>query len=167
MTNPFINADGLELRFGNEQAKVAEGGKISTRSDEQELVINIVGVDVPTVDAPVEKHVGLPQGAYLVSADLVVTTAFTSGGSATLDLGLMIDDGDGTYSTFDDDGIDAAIAVAALTADAVIATNGALIGTVLATQASVRPYVVSSGFNTAAFTAGEANLHIKYRVLSA
>ena len=165
MTNPWLNADGLEVRFGNEQAEVAEGGKVSTRSETQELVITINGADVPSTDAPIEKHVGVPQGALLESATLVVTTAFV-GATADLDIGLMIDDGDGTYSTLSDDGIDAAIDVLLLDAGDVIVADGTLIGTVLATQAAPndkRQYVVSYGWQTAAFTDGVANLYIKYR----
>ena len=91
-------------------------------------------------------------------------TAFTSGGSATLDLGLMNDDGDGTYSTLDDNGIDAALAVASLVADARVACNGAQVNTSPANSADATlPTVFSYGYNTAAFTAGRGRLIIKWR----
>jgi hypothetical protein len=75
----------------------------------------------------------------------------------------MTDDNDGTYSTKDDNGIDAAIAVAALTDNASIACNGALVGTTV-TDSNGLPMPVSYGYNTAAFTAGVAELVIKYKV---
>jgi hypothetical protein len=165
MANPWLNDDGLEIRFGLEQAKLAEGGKINSMSDTQELVIDINGVDVPTTDAPIEKHVGIPQGAFIESAILYVTTTFV-GATATLDVGIMEDVGDGTYLTEDDNGLIAAATVASLTAGAVITGAGALIGAQTATETGTAPHVVSYGWNTAAFTAGAGQLVIKYRVVA-
>jgi len=159
----WVNNDGLEVRFGSSKAESYKGGQLSTMSDSQELRIAITGTDVPSTDAPVDKKVAIPSGAYIESATLVVTTAFTSGGSATLDIGLMTDDNDGTYSTKDDDGIDAAIAVASLSDNASIACNGALVGTTV-TDSNGLPMPVSYGYGTAAFTAGVAELVIKYKV---
>jgi hypothetical protein len=159
----WVNGDGLEVRFGSEKATKRKGGETNAAGDSHEVRITLTGTEVPTTDAPVDKKVSIPSGAYIESATLVVTTAFTSGGSATLDLGLMTDDNDGTYSTKDDDGIDAAIGVAALTADASIACNGALIGTTV-TDSNTLPMPISYGYGTAAFTAGVAELVIKYKL---
>ena len=108
----WTNDDGLNLRFGVDRATPAKMGRVSTAGDEQELVVSIDYSDVGSTDAVVGTHplAGLPDSASIVSATLHVTEAFTSGGSATLDIGLFNDDGDGTYSTNDDNGIDAAIA---------------------------------------------------------
>lgn len=165
MSNPWINNDGLEIRFGLEQAKLAEGGKVSAMSDVQELIIDILGVDVPTTDAPIEKHVGIPQGAFVESAILYVTTTFV-GATATLDVGTMEDVGDGTYVIEDVNGLIAAEVVANLTAGAVITGGGALIGAQTGTETGAYPHVISYGWNTAAFTAGAGQLVIKYRVVA-
>lgn len=164
-TNEFWNNDdGLNIRFGLEKATASKVGVKSTMGDEHELHAKIVGADVPSTDAVIGTHplAGIPDGAYIVSATLYVTTAFV-GATATLDIGLFNDDGDGTYSANDVDGIDAAIAVGSLTADAEIACNGALVGTTVAGTGNRHLYV-STGYNTAAFTAGEADLVIKYRI---
>lgn len=162
----WVNDDGLIVRFGTEKGTAPKAGVRSTLGDTNQVRVKIVGTDVPATDAPVEEVpvVALPDGAKITSATLYVNTAFTSGGSATLDLGVFNDDGDGTYSANDADGIDAAIAVAALTANAVIACNGALVGGAPLAGTSDRPVYVSYGYNTAAFTAGEADLVIEYRL---
>ena len=164
MTNPWINDDGLEQRYGNEQSAVALGGKDSTKGEFQELVFKITGTDVPTADAPIFKHVGLPQGADIVSAVLYCDVAFTSSGAATLDIGLWSDDGDGTYTVNDDNGLIAALAKASITAGSQNVGAGALIGAKVPTVAGGRDLVVSWGYNTAAFDlGGSADLVVTYR----
>jgi len=165
-TEKWVNSDGLEVRFGSEKRAVHLGGSPKTFGDLQELRVTITGADVPSTDAPVDKKLALPPGAYIESATFVVTTAFV-GSSATLDLGLMNDDGDGTFSTLDDNGIDAAIATTSIDAiDDRIACDGDQVNTspVNSTDATL-PMVVSCGYNNAAFTAGVGELIIKYRLV--
>lgn len=159
----WLNNDGLTIKFGLEQAEQAKGGKVPGGDGSVgKLELTITGTEVPSTDAPIEKRIGIPQGASIISAKLVVTTAFDSGGSATLDVGLMADDGDGTYSTEDDDGIFSAIAVATLTDGAQVAMDGNYTAAQVGTETHGRDYVVSYGYNTAAFTAGVAKLLIEY-----
>tara|TARA_R110002051_G_scaffold18015_3_gene51988 strand:- start:3843 stop:4358 length:516 start_codon:yes stop_codon:yes gene_type:complete len=165
----WTNSDGLNVRFGLEKGGVAKEGVISTMGDESVLQVKIVGTDLGSADAPIATHplAGIPTGAHLISATLYVTEAFTSGGSGTLTLGLWNDDGDGTFSVIDADGIDATIAKTAL--DAIgdhVACDGALVGTGTAAIAGTgdRPVFVSGYYATAAFTAGKADLIIKYRI---
>jgi hypothetical protein len=168
-TNEFwTNSDGLNVRFGLEKGTSSKEGAICSSGDESTLRVKIVGADVPVADAPVATHpmAGIPTGAHIVSATLYVNTAFV-GATGTLTLGLWHDDGDGTYSVYDSDGIDATIAVTAI--DAIgdhVACDGALVGSGAAAIAGTggRPVYVSSVYGTAAFTAGEADLVIKYRV---
>ena len=159
----WLNNDGLTIKYGLEQAEQAKGGKVPTGAGSKGVLeVTITGTDVPSTDAPVEKRIGVPQGATIVSATLYVTTTFTSGGSATLDVGLMADDGDGTYSTEDDDGFLSAIAVATLVDGAQVAMDGAYLTAQVGTETDDRDYVVSYGYNTAAFTAGVGKLVIEY-----
>jgi len=166
-TELWVNDDGLEVRFGSEKATAYKGGsQIAGDGNLHEIEVTITGADVPTTDAPIDKKVYLPPNAYIDEAVLVVDTAFV-GVNATLDIGLMNVDGDGTFSTLDDNGIDAAIATATLVADYRAECNGAQINTspVNSTNAAL-PMVVSVGYNTAAFTAGKAKLVIRYRVIA-
>ncbi len=167
-TELWVNSDGLEVRFGSEKAAAHKGGRmISADGQLHEVEVTITGTAVPSTDAPVDKYVAIPPNSYIEEAIFVVDTTFTSSGSATLDLGTMNVDGDGTFSTLDDDGIDNALAVAALTADARVVCNGAQINTspTNSTDASL-PMVISYGYNTAAFTAGKGKLIIRYRLIA-
>jgi len=165
----YTNSDGLNSRFRLEKGSAAKEGVSSTMGDESVLKVKVVGVDLGSSGAPLATHplAGIPTGAHLISARLYVTEAFTSGGSGTLTLGLYNDDGDGTFSVVDEDGIDATIAKTAL--DAIgdhVDCDGALVGTGTAAIAGTggRPVFVSGLYATAAFTAGKADLVIKYRV---
>lgn len=159
----WTNNDGLNIRFGLEKGEVGKGGELPSDGDIIVAKFKILGASVPATDTPIETipEAGIPDNVYLDSVDLFVTTTFV-GATATLDIGLFGDNNDGTYSTVDDNGIVAASAVAALVAGAKITGAGALIGTVLAGTGN-RPLYVSSGYNTAAFTAGEADLVVRYR----
>jgi hypothetical protein len=160
----WVNNDGLEVLFGGSKAEHRKGGDINTSGALNEVRVLLTGTDVPSTDAPIDKRITLPSGAYIDEVVLNVTTAFTSGGSATLDIGLMLDDNDGTYSTSDDNGIDAAIAVATLADNFRVVCNGAQINTTVTDSTNGLPLVVSYGYNTAAFTAGVGELVIRYHI---
>ena len=162
-TELWVNNDGMEVRFGSEQGASAFGGAVNHAGVYHEAVLDIQGTKVPATDAPIDKNVHIPSGSFILDARIIVDTAFTSGGSATLDIGLMNDDGDGTFSTNDDNGIDAAIAVGTLVLDYDVAADGAQIGTspVNGTSTSY-PLVFSHGYNTAAFTAGRARVIVRW-----
>jgi len=164
----WTNDDGLNVRFGLEKGASATSGHLSTMGDEKEAVFTITGTSVPSSDALVETHplTGIPDGSHIISATIYVKTAFTSGGSATLDIGLWNDDGDGTFSVNDANGIDAAIALSAINAiGETISCDGALVGNNAIALAGTgdRPLFLSYAYGTAAFTAGELDLVIKYR----
>ncbi len=153
----WTNSDGLVVGFGTREVTTSAGAKVSSNDATEQVVLKIKGTDLAdavAVDSDAIVHgVLIPNDALIVKADLFVTTAFTSGGSAVLDIGLYQEDG----TSVDDDGIDAAIAVAALVTDAVVACNGADVGTV--TAGAVK---VGASYDTAAFTAGEATLVVEY-----
>lgn len=165
----WTNDDGLNIRFGLEKGTASVEGKLSTLGDEEQVVVTIDWDNISNTDAPVATHplVGIPTGAHIISATFYVTEAFT-GTSGTLDIGLWHDDGDGTFSVYDLDGIDAAIAVTAI--DAIgdqVACDGVLVGSGAVALAGTggRPLYVSAKEHASnAFTAGTGDLVIKYRV---
>ena len=165
----WTNDDGLNIRFGLEKGASAKSGHLNTYGDEREVTFAITATDITSSDALHETHplTSIPDGAHIISATLYITAAFTSGGAATLDIGLWNDDGDGTFSVNDANGIDAAVAITVL--DAVgdhLACDGALVGSGAAALAGTgdRPLFLSISYGTAAYTAGTADLVIKYRV---
>ena len=152
----YVNADGLEVLTAGEQGTPAKRGT-SLSSQKKSLVMNITGTEVPSsVATPQDHDAFIPSGSYITGAHLIVSTAFTSGGSATLTVGTYTQAG----AAVDADGIDATIAVADLAADKAVACNGAAVGGT-ATVGGADVYVEAI-YGTAAFTAGEAKLVIEY-----
>ena len=152
----YVNADGLEVLTAGEQGTPAKRGT-SLSSQKKSLVMNITGTEVPSsVATPQDHDAFIPAGSYITGAHLLVSTAFTSGGSATLTVGTYTQAG----AAVDADGIDATIAVADLAADKAVACNGAAVGGT-ATVGGADVYVEAI-YGTAAFTAGEAKLVIEY-----
>lgn len=150
----WTNEDGLVVRFGLDRTTQAETGlKVQ---EEHVLVLDIEDatalVDADTT-APSEDAAFIPAGSIITDAYLHVTTAFTSGGLAVLDLGTKAASG----TIIDDDGIDAAIAVADLTENSVTIGDGALVGAHVAADSWVY-----ASYDTAAFTAGVGKLYVKY-----
>ena len=107
-------------------------------------------VENANVDAAV---LTIPANSFIKNAYLEVSTAFTSGGSATLELGFQETDG----SVIDADGIDT-IAVAALTVGSWTVNDGALVGAAIGTLDAQ----ISIDDATAVFTAGVGRLVIEY-----
>lgn len=152
----YVNADGLEVLTAGEQGTPAKRGT-SLSSQKKSLVMNITGTEVPSsVATPQDHDAFIPAGSYITGAHLLVSTAFTSGGSATLTIGTYTQAG----AAVDADGIDATIALAAIGADKAVACNGAAVGGT-ATVGGADVYVEAI-YGTAAFTAGEAKLVIEY-----
>jgi len=151
----YVNADGLEILTAGEAGVPAKRG--TAVSPKKALVMTITGTDLASSAATPQDHDAfIPAGSFIVSANLVVTSAFTSGGAATLTIGAYEQDG----SVVDANGIDDAVALAAIGANKAVACDGALVGgtaTVGATDVYIEAY-----YGTAAYTAGEAKLVIEY-----
>lgn len=155
----WTNKDGLYVGFGAREAEANTGSNHGGASAIRTMTLKIgaTALKDAVAAADLENAAVIPAGALLLSANLFVTTAFTSGGVAVLDIG--------TYKAADntaedDDGIDAAIALAALGAGASIVCDGADINTVVTGEG----FKISASYDTAAYTAGEATLVIRYLV---
>ena len=154
----WTNSDGLVVGFGTRDVETTGSAKVSLGGQRQQVVMDIYGPDLPDTDVAAQEVHGviLPAGALLESAKLIVKTAF-AGATATMDIGIYAVDGNGTD---DPDGIDVDIAVTAIDAAGdVVACDGAKIGTVLDAG-----YKVGVSYETAAFTAGVAELVVEYVV---
>ena len=152
----YTNADGLLVLTNGAAGTPADNG--IAEYGKKFLVVDIAdATEIGTsAAAPAANDAFIPAGSYITGAHLVVTDAFTSGGLATLNVGLYTAAG----VAIDADGIDATIAVADLAANKAVACNGALVGGT-ATVGTADAYV-SWDYDTAAFTAGAAKLVIEY-----
>lgn len=160
-----VNDDGVSIRYGNSQGKATNIGSPSASGGTKFVEVDITASELnahTVADAyfGATPDVVIPAGATIVAATIYVTTAFDSGGSATLDLGFLKADG----TELDYNGIDVAIAESALdTIGKTVACDGALVGGVLLTVDAYPSY----GVNTATFTVGQGRLLIEYYVPTA
>lgn len=111
--------------------------------------------DLPADDDGNDMLAYIPANSFIEAAYLKVDTAWAGGTS--IDVGLAQKDG----TVIDADGIDAAVATASLTADAVIDCDGALVGASVGTADAVLEVTA-----TGTYTAGEATLVVRYYELS-
>ena len=161
----WTNSDGLRVRSGLTEAEGSLVGKPSAKGTQQEIVciLEASRMDLTGGLIDPDSTVAIPANSRIVSARLVVTEAFDSGGAATLDLGLA--NADGTYTNLDEDGIDTAIAEADIdTAGKAVVCDGALVGATSGALTSVISYP-SYDVDTAAFTTGKAFLTIVYETM--
>lgn len=151
----YTNADGQYILTGSDQGAVKRNGSTAV-GVRKTLVVEFN--DLTTLaDAswtPTANDAFIPSGAIILKSTLVVDTAATSGGLAVLDVGLYQADG----TVIDDDGLDAAIAVASLTADTVVDGDGADVGT----RVGANDAYVGATYDTAAFTAGAIKVIVEY-----
>lgn len=126
--NTWINSDGLEVGFGVRDSKNENAATIQTTGNIVlwQFPLDYDQVDIIGTDVPSSKSVPIPANATILRGNLRVTTAFAGG--TNVNLGLMNSAG----TAIDADGLDAAVATAALTAGAVVTFDGALIGTRIA-----------------------------------
>lgn len=160
----WTNEDGLKVNFNLDASEQYPGGTTTTRGSERELVIIYDSQNpgnLETAGNTDGREPKIPAGARITDANLHITTAFTSGGSATLTIGVAEEDG----TAIDADGIDAAIALTAIDAvDDVVQCDGALVGGVVAVDSTTTGGYVYFTPAVAALTAGVAKLVITYQV---
>lgn len=145
---------GRQTFFGALPSKNKFGGEVQSAGQKKELRFPFAFDDLPAVDADNEMIATLPAGSTITAAYIIVDTAM-AGTSGTLTIGTYQADGGGVI---DLDGIDAAVAQAALLADTTIVCDGAQIGggIVLAERAAI--VAVTGG----TVTAGEFTLVVEY-----
>lgn len=155
----WVNDDGLVVGFGTRDTQNTQSGPYKTEGLIKEIVTKVY--DASTLEATDTAamqgyEVPIPANAIIESSELVVDTAFTSDGSAALNIGVKSKSG----TAIDADGINTAIPLMALTAGAVIPADGALVGASVGSE----PAYVYFTYDTAAFTAGAATLFVRYRL---
>lgn len=156
----YTNADGLYvLTFKDQGLEQDKGTTVNPP-------INFLKVEIPDFTAigttfgasnidPMDAVI--PANSVIINADLVMKTAATSGGAATLTIGTY----NAAGTAVDADGIDATIALTAIDAIGdVVQCDGAQVNGLVTTGTAATHVGVIYG--TAAYTAGAATLVIQY-----
>lgn len=166
--NTWTNSDGLVVGFGTHtedngvQAVTGDSGTVRTYTIELPDATLLEDTDSITVASIPPQAVAIPRGSVLNRATLHVTTAFTSAGAATLDIGFY-----SAAAVVDDaNGIDVDIALTAIDAIGdIVICDGALVGGVVPLGATSNSDVyVVFGDEAAVYTAGAATLVLEVQV---
>ncbi len=154
----YTNADGLRVLTNADQGAVKTQGT-SGYTGTQRLIVDLTFTSIGSSFGSSNIDLNnpyIPAGSVILRADLVMTTAATSGGAATLTLGTY----NAAGTAIDADGIDATVALTAI--DAVgetVRCDGAHLttGGYIAENA-----YIGAIYGTAAYTAGVGKLIIEY-----
>lgn len=165
MHTTYTNADGLTRREGPRKSVTGLPRQAPSVGPKKSLVVdfeynNLPGLDQDAGGGSTEDTFGnaqayIPANSYITAAYLIVNADWATADGGTLTIGLATKAG----VDIDADGIDAAIAAAALDTGDVVACNGDLVGGTL-TIGAADGYVTAAIANT--FTTGEARLVIEY-----
>ena len=159
--NSWTNSDGLVVGFGthsqdlNTPVKISSNNGIDVYKYEIDAV-NLVDTISTTNQSP--QRAWIPRGSFIKSATLHVSEVFTSGGAATLDLGLF-----GVTVVDDADGIDVDLALTVMDAlGDVVLCDGALVGGLIPVgRTADEDCTITASYETAVFTAGKATLIVE------
>jgi hypothetical protein len=154
----YTNADGLRVITNDDQGVVKTQG-IAGGAMHQTLVMDLTLTSVGTTFTSTNidlMNPYIPAGSLILSATLVMTTAATSGGAATLSIGTYNAAGTAIVAA----GIDSAIAVAAIDG---VGETVRCDGTHLTTAGYIAENAyIGAIYATAAWTAGVGKLYIEY-----
>lgn len=159
-----VNSDGLYVMYGPAASRDAVAGSALVFGDDQILTLSLDYARLPAFSANEALGViygslpnaAIPDGAIIKSAIITVDTAFSTGSSPTLSVGLVTIAGS-VVTEVDNDGLLDAVTLS--TAGTVNTGAGALINTKLAAGA---PCYVWVTVQTASYTAGHGRLQITY-----
>lgn len=156
----WLNSDGLYVKFGTDEATPGLGGETNISGDLREIVFDITLADLGTGSAIMGDNLWLPKNARIDSVEVEVITG-AEGATADLNVGLIKSD---RTTAIDADGLVKAADVATIDTAGKKLTliNGAtgagdLIGTTLAYNG-----LIIADYDTAAFTAGEVRVRVRY-----
>ncbi len=160
----WLNNDGLYVKFGTDEGvSPSSAGEYKTFGALRMAEVEIELTELPDTSLNIVNDVTvIPDNAQIEYVEVVTEVVATSGGAATLDVGLVRLD---RTTELDYNGLLADVVLASFSVvgertvyyeDA--ATGGALIGTIL-----TNPGLLVASWNTAAFTAGRIVVRVFYR----
>ena len=157
---PWINNDGLVVKFHSEESTLALGGALPPAGVHEEIMAEITLTSLTSTAGTVLDHnLVIPAGARIDRVEVIAETAATSGGAATLNIGLVRLD---RTTAISNTGLVNALALTAIDSAGeyntlVVGSTGAgsLVGTTLANAG-----VLVGNFGTAAYTAGKVVIRV-------
>lgn len=157
----WLNKDGLYLKYGTEKATTNKGGEFHNDGPLHCLEVKIDLTTLTSSATIVSDAIFFPKNARIEEIHVIADTAATSGGSATLDIGLQQTD---RSTEIDYNGFVAALAKTAIDASGeknkiTVGSTGA--GALIGTTNSTVGYLTAN-YNTASFTAGVVFVRIFY-----
>lgn len=160
----WLNNDGLYLKFGPTKTTPAAAGDYLSYGETRDIEITISDLTTLTTTAAIiDDNTWVPANVIIESVQVFADTAATSGGSATLSIGLMQND---RTTTVSDTAFVAALAFASFDAagETTLLTTGVTgAGTKVGTTVGTTTGYITAKYGTAAFTAGAVRIRIRYR----
>lgn len=161
----WMNTDGLYLEYGTTKTTAETAGEFRTNGLLREVELTISPMTGLTSSSVIQSNTEIfPANVKIQNVIVFASTACTSGGSATLDIGLQKLD---RSTEIDYNGIVAALPLASIdgtgeqtTLTPGVTYAGALVGTTVGSD----PGYLVANYNTAAFTAGVVKVRIQYYV---
>ncbi len=164
MANTWMNKDGLYVKFGTAQADLNNGGEYCFDGPNHLTEVKIDLTTLASTATIVSDTVFFPKSARLEKIEIVTSTAATSAGAATLDIGLVQND---RSTEIDANGFVAALAKTSVDASGETTTitaggtgAGALVGVTNTTSG-----YITANYGTAAFTAGVIYVRLFWRAV--
>ena len=151
--------------MGQNEATVTNAGEYNTRGRDHEVEVVITLTALTTTAALLNDTTVLPVGARISKVETIANTAATSGGSATLSVGL-IDQDRSTLTGLGDASLVSAAALTTIDAagETTVLTPGSTgAGTLIGTTLTNAGYITAK-YATAAFTAGVVRVRIFYYI---
>lgn len=157
----WYNSDGLYVKFGQEEGQSAVLGEVRTAGVNRELVLTLDLTTLASTDTILDYTTYLPKDAFIESVTIETLVAPTSGGSATLSVGLYKSD---TTTAISATGLVAAATVASLSTAgtrAILTKGSTYAGATIGTTPGF-PALLSAKYGTAAFTAGTVSIRVQW-----
>lgn len=157
----WLNNDGLYVKFGTEEGNVGILGEYRTNAAQRQTEIILDLTTLASTDTILDFTTFLPKDAFIEKVDIETKVSATSGGSATLSVGLYKSD---TTTAISATGLVSALALATIGNAGTLTTltlgstgAGAKIG-----STPGFPAYFSAKYGTAAFTAGVVAIRVHW-----
>lgn len=158
----WYNSDGLYIKYGVEEAGAGTAGEYRTTGPQQMAEVVISPMTALTSTAVIQDYnTIIPKNARIEKVEVIAQTACTSGGAATLSIGLIRTD---TTTAYAATGFVNALALTSIDAageTTVLVPGSTGAGTLIGTTLANNGYFVAN-WGTSAYTAGAVRCRVYY-----